>query len=450
MAARDSGACWLNLGHACGQTPNSVPPLDAAVQHRYLFHMTETRPASSPPSELAVVGAGPVGTSLAILAAQAGFRVTLIDGRPASGANATDTRTFAIVRGSWRLLRATGIGAELAPHITPLNGLDAEDGGTHWFGAPHAAFSTEDLDADAEGEPLGQMVPAGALQAALDRRAGETPGLTWLRGARFSGMETGPAGAAIHLEDGTVIRAGLVAACDGISSAVRQSLGLKTEGRSYGKSVFAADVSLDRPHGGIARQLFTPEGPFATLPLPDNRANLAWYMKSGAAETLAKLPKEAIEAELNARFAGFAGEMRLDGPPLSYPLVMQISEKMAGPRTALLGDAARRINPLAGQGLNLGFKDVGALVDVMTEARETGLDPGSDTVLARYQEWRRFDSNLTAMTMDLIDRAFSNDNLVLKPLRGLALMAANRIAPLRRALARQASADQAHLPSLMR
>jgi 2-octaprenyl-6-methoxyphenol hydroxylase len=123
---------------------------------------------------------------------------------------------------------------------------------------------------------------------------------------------------------------------------------------------------------------------------------------------------------------------------------------MVGPRTALLGDAARRINPLAGQGLNLGFKDVGALVDVMTGARETGLDPGSDTVLAQYQDWRRFDAAATAMGMDLIDRAFSNDNALLKGLRGLALTAANRIIPLRRALARQASADQAHLPSLMR
>ncbi len=424
--------------------------LDAAPQHRYLIHMRETEPGLPPTTDLAVVGAGPVGTSLAILAAQAGLAVTLIDGRPAAGANATDTRTFAVVRGSWRLLKATGIGAELADQITPLNGLDAEDGGTHWFGAPHAAFSSGDLAPDAEGEPLGQMVPAGALQAALDRRAAETPGLTWLRCARFSGMKTGPAGAEIVLEDGRVIRAGLVAACDGLHSAVRQSIGIRTEGRAYGKSVFAADVALSRPHHGIARQLFTPEGPFATLPLPGDRANLAWYMKSGAAETLAKLPKEAIEAELNARFADFAGEMRLDGPPFSYPLVMQIAEKMTGPRTALLGDAAHRINPLAGQGLNLGFKDVGALIDVMTEARETGLDPGSDTVLARYQEWRRFDAAATAMAMDLIDRAFSNDNVLLKPLRGLALAAANRITPLRRALARQASADQDHLPSLMR
>jgi 2-octaprenyl-6-methoxyphenol hydroxylase len=231
---------------------------------------------------------------------------------------------------------------------------------------------------------------------------------------------------------------------------VRASAGIRTEGRTYGKSVFAADVTLAQPHDGIARQLFTPEGPFATLPLPGNRANLAWYMKAGAAETLAAMPAAAIDAELNARFGKFAGEMHLDGPPLAYPLVMQIAERMTGPRTALLGDAARRINPLAGQGLNLGFKDAGALIDVMTQARETGLDPGSDTVLAQYQEWRRFDAAATAMAMDLIDRAFSNDSLVLKPLRGLALETVNRIGPLRRMMARQASADQDHLPSLMR
>lgn len=411
--------------------------------------MSETEPALPSRVDLAVIGAGPVGTALAILAARAGFSVALVDARPKTAANTADTRTFAIVRGSWRMLQATGVGAELAGEITPLNGLEAEDGGTHWFGAPHTAFTTADLGPGRAGEALGQMVPAGALQAALDRKAGAVPGLTWLRGARFSGMETCPGGAAVTLEDGASFQAGLIAACDGFHSAVRTAAGICTEGREYGKSVFAADVTLERPHGGIARQLFTPEGPFATLPLPGNRANLAWYMKTGAAEVLAKLPKDEIEAELNARFSDFAGPMKIDGPPLAYPLVMQIAVSMTGPRTALLGDAARRINPLAGQGLNLGFKDAAALIDVMIEARSTGLDPGSDTVLAQYEEWRRFDAAATAMAMDLIDRAFSNDNLLLKPLRGLALMAANRISPLRRMLARQASADQDHLPSLM-
>jgi 2-octaprenyl-6-methoxyphenol hydroxylase len=427
-----------------------MPLLDAAAQHRYLLHMAETRSELSLPADLTVIGAGPVGTALAILAARAGFATVLVDARPEAATPATDTRTFAIVRGSWRMLLVTGVGPDLAPVITPLNGLEAEDGGAHVFGAPRAAFGTADLKPGRSGEPLGQMVPAGALQAALDRQAEATPGLTWLRDARFSGMSAGPAGISVRLEDGRTIASALIAACDGIHSAVRQAAGIRTEGRDYGKSVFAADVALSRPHHGIARQLFTPEGPFATLPLPGDRANLAWYMKAGAAETLVKLPAAQIEAELNARFERFAGRMRLDGPPLAYPLVMQIAVAMTGARVALLGDAARRINPLAGQGLNLGFKDAAALIDVIGEARTTGLDPGSDTVLARYGEWRRFDAAATAMVMDLIDRAFSNDHFLLKPLRGMALMAANRVRPLRRALAAQASADQSHLPSLMR
>ncbi|MFN7056195.1 FAD-dependent monooxygenase [Hyphomonas sp.] len=409
------------------------------------------RHSGSPALEacLVIAGAGPVGTALAVLSARAGVPTVLIDARPETGEAAADTRSFAIVRGSWRLLGRAGVHDDLAGLTEPLNVLEAVDGGTHWFGAPQAAFTREDLP-DPEGEPLGELVPARALQAALDRQAGATEGLLWLRGARFSGCEAGPAGTSVTLEDGCTIRAALVAACDGFHSAVRQASGIRTEGRSYGKSVFAADVKLTRPHGGIARQLFTPEGPFATLPLPDNRANLAWYMKSGAAETLAKRPKEEIEAELNARFAEFAGPMVLDGPPLAYPLVLQIAEDMIGPRVALLGDAARRINPLAGQGLNLGFKDAAALIDVILEARETGLDPGSETVLARYREWRRFDAAATALFMDALDRAFSNDNILLKPARALAMAAASRIAPLRQMLARQASADQDHLPSLMR
>ena len=228
------------------------------------------------------------------------------------------------------------------------------------------------------------------------------------------------------------------------------ALKIKTEGRAYGRSVFAANVRLETPHNGIARQLFTPEGPFATLPMKGDRANLAWYMKTEAAKVLAALPADQINAELNARFAAFAGKMILDGPAGSYPLILQIAESMIGPRTALLGDAARRINPLAGQGLNLGFKDVGALIDIISDARRVGLDPGADTVLISYQNWRRFDANTTALFIDVVDRIFSNDSTVLKPLRGLALTLANRVPPLRRAMTRQASAEQSSLPSLMR
>ncbi|KCZ84899.1 2-octaprenyl-3-methyl-6-methoxy-1,4-benzoquinol hydroxylase [Hyphomonas adhaerens MHS-3] len=415
--------------------------------------MLKPSPASNEPVDLVIVGAGPVGTSLAILAVQRGFSTILVDARDPSATPATDTRTFAIVRGSWRMLGATGVHPLLEGVTEPLNGLEAVDGGSHVFGAPGVIFGNEDLPQDDDGQPLGQMVPSAALQKALDEVAGQIAGtdqgLIILNGARFQALEDGPGPATVLLEDGTRIRTRLVAACDGVNSSVRTALGIGTEDHDYGKSVFAANVKLDRPHEGIARQLFMPEGPFATLPMPDNKANLAWYMKRGAAEALAEMPVEDIEAELNDRFADFAGRMTIDGPVISYPLKMRLAQAMTGPRVALLGDAAHRINPLAGQGLNLGFKDVAALIDIMVESREVGLDHGAAPALERYQQWRRFDMTSVALFMDVIDRAFSNDNAVLKPLRGLAMTAANKIGPLRRAMARQASADQSHLPSLM-
>ncbi|MEO1788025.1 MAG: FAD-dependent monooxygenase, partial [Pseudomonadota bacterium] len=183
--------------------------------------------------------------------------------------------------------------------------------------------------------------------------------------------------------------------------------------------------------------------------LPGDRANLAWYLKTGAAEALADRPVAEIEMELNGRFAEFAGEMAIDGPVLAYPLKLILARDMVGPRVALVGDAARRINPLAGQGLNLGFKDVAALAEVAADAVRAGLDPGSPVALERYRRWRRFDATMTALGMDMIDRVFSNDNPVLKGVRSVALMAAERMGAIRGPLTRQASADQASLPRLM-
>ncbi|MEZ5946030.1 MAG: hypothetical protein R3C04_04130 [Hyphomonas sp.] len=157
--------------------------------------------------DLVVIGAGPVGTSLSILATQRGFSTVLVDGRDPSAIPAMDTRNFAIVRGSWRLLGATGVHPLLEGVTEPLNGLEAVDGGSHVFGAPFVLFGNEDLPEDEAGEPLGQMIPAADLQAALDRITGETEGLSWLRGARFADIDTGPACATVRLEDGTGIRA---------------------------------------------------------------------------------------------------------------------------------------------------------------------------------------------------------------------------------------------------
>lgn len=399
--------------------------------------------------EIAIIGAGPTGSSLALALAGAGFDIALVDARDLSVPGPEDTRNYAIVTGSWRLLEAIGITAALEGKTEPLHGLEAVDGGEHIFGTPRALFADEDLPARAQDETLGQMVEAKDLQAALDDAVRSDDRIRLYAPARFAGYDAHPGGVSISLEDGSVIEAGLLVGADGVNSQVRKAAGIGTEGRDYGKSVFAANVTLSRPHEGIARQLFTPEGPFATLPLRGDRANLAWYMKRGAAEALTKLPNEEVEAELNHRFASFAGEMKIDGPMGSYPLILQLARAMMHERIALVGDAVRRVNPLAGQGLNQGFRDVAALYDAILEGDRTGLDIGSQQVLKSYQASRRFSANAVALGFDAIDRLFSNDLPLTKPVRSLGLLLADKLPPFRRRLAGIASASSPALPSLM-
>ncbi|MGB3624455.1 MAG: FAD-dependent monooxygenase [Henriciella sp.] len=405
---------------------------------------------SEPDAEIVIVGAGPAGASLALALSQAGFETALIDARAAGQPAREDTRNFAIVTGSWRLLAAIGITDRLDGLTEPLHGLEAEDGGSHWFGAPSIFFTDDDLIDREESETLGQMVEARHLQKALDEAAADQDRLTLIRPDLFEGFEARPGGVDVKLAGGKTLSARLLIGADGMKSSVRHAAGIETEGRDYGKSVFAANVTLSRPHHGVARQLFTPEGPFATLPLQGDRANLAWYMKRGAAEALAKQPAEAVEAELNHSFADFAGEMKIDGPMGSYPLILQIAERMVDERVALLGDAVRRINPLAGQGLNQGFRDVAALYDAIIEGDRAGLDIGSDQVLDAYQTSRRFGATTTALAMDAIDRLFSNDLSLTKPVRTLGMLIADKAKPVRRTLAGLASASSDELPSLMR
>lgn len=392
--------------------------------------------------DFAIVGAGPTGASLALGLAQSGLEVAVIDARDLSQPARRDGRNFAIVTGSWRLLNSIGVAESLRETSQPLNGLEAVDGGTHWFGQPSVLFMKDDIESIDPDEPMGQMVMAEPLQARLDQALKDEARITHLTNVRFVTSHLEGGAILAELDNGESVRARLLVGADGMNSPVRQAAGIPTEGRDYEKSVFTANVHLSQPHEGIARQLFTPEGPFATLPLKGDRANLAWYMKRGAAETLVKQPVEAIEAELNARFAAFAGEMKLDGPPGSYPLILQLATALTAPRTVIIGDAARRVNPLAGQGLNQGFRDVGALIELAQETLHLGGEIGSPQMLDAYSQARRFDGAGTALALDAIDRLFSNDYTMTKPVRTLGMLAASKISPLRRMLARKASATE--------
>jgi len=392
--------------------------------------------------DVTIVGAGPTGAALALGLAELDLDVAVIDTRDPNAPLRPDGRNFAIVTGSWRMLRKLGVTDGLEVTCQPLRGLEAVDGGSHYFGQPSVLFTQDDLDSAEPDEPLGQMVMAEPLQAALDQAMAEHTRISRIAPEFFDDQSQGPGYANVSLRSGRVLKSRLLVGADGMKSPVRRALGIATEGRDYDKSVFTANVTLARPHDGIARQLFTPEGPFATLPLRGDRANLAWYMQRGAAETLAALPKEQVETELNSRFAEFAGEMSIEGNAGSYPLILQLATEITGPRTALIGDAARRINPLAGQGLNQGFRDVAALLEIAEKALHLGGEIGSPQMLEAYSQARRFDGTSTALALDAIDRLFSNDSIWTKPIRSLGLIAASKFPPLRRFLTQKASATE--------
>lgn len=402
---------------------------------------------TSIPCDIVVVGAGPVGSTLALLAASYGFNTVLVDARESERRRKDDIRNLAIVSGSWRLLKAIAITDEVEGHCQPLNGLEAVDGGRHLFNTPKVEISNADLGV--QDCPLGYMLEANRLQNALDDSLQRNNRIDLIRPAKFESMSILSNKIQVNLNSREQILASLVVACDGSNSKVRESAGIKTEGHEYGKSVVTTNVLLDHDHNGVARQFFTREGPFATLPLLGGKANLAWYVRSETANSLASLDNSDFEVELNGRFGNFAGHMKVSSEVLTYPLKMRIAERMISERVALVGEAARTVNPLAGQGLNLGFKDVAALIEVLVDARRVGLDLGSLTVLERYQTWRRPDSSITALSLDTIDWLFTNRLLSTKMLRGIALSTANQSKFLRKFLARYASATHSGLPRLL-
>lgn len=408
------------------------------------MHMPST---TSKPCDILVVGAGPVGSAVALLSGSYGFDTVLIDARETVTLHQVDIRNLAIVLGSWRLLNSIGISDKIETQCQTLNGLEAVEGGQHLFGKPKVEISSSDLGAS--DDPLGYMVAAKLLQKALDDSLRSNHRISLIRPAKFESMTIDRNHVHVTLSNQTSIRTRLLVACDGSNSKVREASSINFEGHEYGKSVVTTNVLLDHDHRGVARQIFTREGPFATLPLQRNSANIAWYVRTETGEALARLQKTDFEAELNGRFSNFAGHMNVCADILTYPLRMRLAERLVSERVALVGEAARTVNPLAGQGLNLGFKDVAALIEVLVDARRLGMDFGSLTVLERYQNWRRVDSNVTALSLDIIDWMFTNRQISTKMFRGVALSITNRSKILRQYFARYASATQKGLPKLL-
>jgi len=400
-------------------------------------------------TDIAIVGGGLNGPLLALALARAGFRVTVLDAVPIEQHIAPDFdgRSYAIALGSQNLLRALDLWDGLADTAQPINDIVVADGRAG-FGATahHVHFDHREME---EG-PFGAMVEDRYLRAALAQAVSADDRIDVRAPARVVAQRTDAQGATLVLDDGVELTCKLIVGCDGRRSGTAQRAGIRRMETDYRQTSLVCALEHDLPHDGIAHQMFFAEGPLAILPLCGNRVSIVWTESRERAAAVQAMEDDDYMAALAPRFGNFLGDVRLSGGRYAYPLGLSLAERWTAQRLVLVGDAAHGIHPLAGQGLNLGLRDVAALAEVLTDAKRRGEDWTRKPVLERYAQWRRFDTAGLAMATDGLNRLFSNNNPVLRGLRDLGLGAVNAAAPIRRRFMREAAGLGGELPRLMR
>ncbi len=404
--------------------------------------------------DIVIIGGGLSGGLAALALAREGFAVALVDEQSpaAMQAEAFDGRTTALAYAAARMFRRLGLWAALGADAEPIrdilvtDGRRAAPGRKGFVSSFHLHFDSRELE---NGEPLGFILENRHLRRAIYDALADEKGVALLAPARRMRTDFGKAAAFVDLADGRSLSAPLVIAADGRHSPLRAEAAIKVNQWSYDQIGIVATVAHERGHQGVAQELFLPTGPFAILPMTENRSNLVWTEAKAAAPAYLALRDDDFLAAVRARFGDYLGAIRLAGPRWSYPLAFHLAQSYIAPRLALIGDAAHAIHPIAGQGYNLGVKDIAALVEILVDARGVGLDTGSLSTLETYQRWRRFDSASLAFGTDALNRLFSNDFAPLRFARDLGMGAVNAAPPLRRMFMKQAGADLGRLPSLM-
>ena len=399
-------------------------------------------------ADILIVGGGLNGPALALALARGGLKVAVVDARPATArADAGfDGRAYALALASVRVMQALDVWPALRDSAQPILGIRASQGHAGQGASPlMLGFDAAEIE---EGV-MGQMVEDRHLYAAFLAAVNEEPRIALHSGATVIDQRAEAAGMQVSLADGRELRARLLVGCDGRDSAVARRAGIKRWGWEYGQTALVCAIEHDLPHAGIAHQFFMPPGPLAILPLPGNRSSIVWSERSDTAAAVNALDDAQYLEVLRPRFGSFLGEISLAGARFAYPLRLTVAEAFVGPRLALVGDAAHGVHPIAGQGLNLGLRDVAALAEVLIEAARRGEDIAAPDVLERYQEWRRFDVVRLALGMDAVNTLFSNGNPLLEAARGLGLGAVNALPALRRHFIREAAGLNASEPRLM-
>ncbi|HVZ13272.1 MAG TPA: ubiquinone biosynthesis hydroxylase [Bauldia sp.] len=402
--------------------------------------------------DVLIAGGGQVGLTLALALRRFAptLAVTLVDAAPPDAAS-REGRASTIVAGGRNMLVELGVWDAIVPQAQPVTEMVVTDSRAHDLVRP--VFLTFATAAQADGASA-HVVADGVVVAAL-RHAATAAGVTTIAPAAVSDFEVKPSAIEAMLADGRRVDSRLLIAADGVRSRLRGLAGVATIGRRYGQTGIVATVEHERPHGGRAEEHFLPSGPFAMLPMVDDaegrhRSSLVWTEPDDVAARLVAGDPLVFAVELERRFGRRLGTIKVAGKPLAFPLAVSLAREFVRPRFALAGDAAHTIHPIAGQGLNLGYRDVAALAETIVEAHRLGLDIGSIGVLERYQRWRRYDTAEMAMITDVLNRLFANDNSAARLVRDIGLGLVDRLPGLKTLFMGEASGDRGDAPRLLR
>ncbi|HEV7982910.1 MAG TPA: ubiquinone biosynthesis hydroxylase [Xanthobacteraceae bacterium] len=396
-------------------------------------------------TEVLIAGGGFAGLALALALRQAlgpRFAVTLADPALARG---EDPRASAIAAAPRRMFEALGVWAAVAPHAQAILDMVITDSRVDDAVRPVLLTFEGEIE---PGEPFAHMIENARLVAELAAKAAAA-GVT-LVSQPVKDFAAAGADVTVELGDGSTWAANLLVAADGGRSRLRERAGIAVHGWPYGQSAIVTTVAHERDHRGRAEEHFLPGGPFAILPLRDNRSSIVWTEHTADAERFVASPDAAFRDELEKRFGLHLGDIALAGPRRAYPLGLWVARSFIAERMALVGDAAHVIHPIAGQGLNMGLRDVAALAEAAVDAARLGLNAGDATVLERYQRWRRFDTMAMGVSTDVLNRLFSNQSDALRLVRDIGLGLVDRLPPLKRMFMREAAGLSGEVPKLLR
>lgn len=416
--------------------------------------------------EVIIVGGGMVGMTLAVALARENMHVAVVEktAMPEQLESSFDGRVSAIAHGSRCLLDNIGVWQHIAEHegttvAEPILDIRVSDGNTPFF----LHYDHHEVGA----EPFGYIVENRHIRYGLHKAAGAYPNLTIIERAAITAMERDDLGATLHTSGG-VLRCRLLIGADGKHSFIRKEAGIGTTEWKYKQTAIVCTIGHELSHHGLAQERFLPAGPFAVLPLTpsplvgeggarsvtgegaQHRSSLVWVEPDDRVKLYLDLPEDEFTQEITERVGDYLGSIHVIGQRFSYPLSLMHAKSYIGHRVALIGDAAHAIHPIAGQGVNLGFRDVAVLAELIADAHKNGADIGGEALLAHYQRWRRFDNITMIAVTDGLNRLFDIDLLPVKLARGLGMWAVGKLPPLKRFFMQDAMGITGDVPVLLK